>query len=139
VDIAREVGGKNHHFKYIQSPYNIVKTDAYSFSNQKAPDGKYYTLMQAVQGFGLKMMASSALLQANIFQKKFDARVGELLGTSELNDVASALQFSRMGNVVSSLFGAVNPQHVEDNLMLAYIPNAKKENLTQLFGERDAV
>ncbi len=139
VEIAVEVGGKEHHFKYIQSPYNIAKSDAYNFSNQKAPDGKYYTLMQMVQGYGLKMMASSSLLQANIFQRKFDARVGELLGTSELNDVASALQFARMGNVVSALFGAVNPRHVEDNLMLAYIPNTPQQNLTQLFGGKNVV
>jgi hypothetical protein len=44
-----------------------------------------------------------------------------------------------MGSVVSSLFGAVDPQHVEDNLMLAYIPNAKPENIAKLFGAKDAV
>jgi aryl-alcohol dehydrogenase-like predicted oxidoreductase len=139
VEIAQEVGGKNHHFKYIQSPYNLGKPEAYNFSNQMGPDGKYYTLMQAVQGYGLKMMASSSLLQANVFKRKFDSKVGELLGTKELNDVASALQFARMGNVVSALFGAVDPKHVADNLTLAYIPNTSKENMGQLFGEKHVV
>lgn len=139
VDIAVEVGGTEHHFKYIQSPYNIAKSDAYSFSNQKGPDGNYYTLMQALHGYGLKMMASSSLLQTNIFKAKFDDKVGKLLGTSELNDVASALQFARTGNVVSALFGAVDPKHVEDNLLLAYVPNATKKNMSQLFGEKHAV
>ncbi len=139
VAIAEEVGGKGHHFAYIQSPYNLVKTEARTYSNQKGPDGRYYTLMQAAHGYGLKMMGSSSLLQGNIFKSKFDDRVGELLGTSELNDLASALQFARMGHVVSALFGAVDPQHVEDNLTLAYIPNTKAENLTQLFGAKNAV
>lgn len=139
VEIAQEVGGKDHHFKYVQSPYNIAKADAYNFSNQQGPDGRYYTLMQAVNGYGLKMMASSSLLQANVFKSKFDSKVGDLLGTSELNDVASALQFARMGNVVSALFGAVDPKHVEDNLLLAYIPNATKENMVQLFREKHAI
>jgi len=139
VEIAQEVGGKNHHFKYIQAPYNLGKPEAYNFSNQKGPDGKYYTLMQAIQGYGLKMMASSSLLQGNVFKRKFDSKVGDLLGTKELNDLASALQFARMGNVVSALFGAVDPQHVEDNLTLAYIPNTSKENMSRFFGEKHAI
>lgn len=139
VAIAVEAGGKEHHFKYIQSPYNIAKTQAYSYSNQQGPDGRYYTLMQAAHGYGLKMMGSSSLLQANIFQSKFDPKVGELLGTSELNDLSSALQFARMGTVVSSLFGAVDPQHVEDNLVLAYVPNAKPENVARLFKDGHAL
>jgi len=139
VEIAQEVGGEKHHFKYIQSPYNIAKADAYTFSNQEGPDGRYYTLMQAVHGYGLKMMASSSLLQTNLFKAKFDSKIGNLLGTNELNDVASALQFARTGNVVSALFGAVDPKHVEDNLLLAYIPNPKKENISKLFGDKYVV
>jgi len=139
VAIAEEVGGKNHHFKYVQSPYNLGKPEAYNCSNQRGPDGKYYTLMQAVSGYGLKLMVSSSLLQANVFKRKFDAQVGELLGTSALNDVASALQFARTGQVVSALFGAVNPRHVEDNLLLAYIANPPRENMDRLFGMKHVV
>jgi len=134
VAIAEEVGGKGHHFKYIQSPYNLGKAQAYSFSNQKGPDGRYYTLMQAVQGYGLRMMASSSLLQMNLFKGMFEPSVGELLGTADLSDIMSALQFARTGNVVSALFGAVDPLHVEDNLLLAYLPGAKPENVAKLFG-----
>jgi len=139
VSIAEEVGGKDHHFKYIQSPYNIAKSQAYSYSNQKGPDGRYYTLMQAVHGYGLKMMASSSLLQMNLFKGRFDTNVGELLGTSSLNDVSSALQFARTGNIISALFGAVDPKHVEDNLLLAYVPATKPENIEQIFGKKYAV
>jgi len=139
MEIAQEVGGKNHHFKYIQAPYNLGKPEAYNYTNQKGPDGKYYTLMQVAYGYGLKMMASSSLLQGNVFKRKFDSKVGELLGTKELNDVASALQFARMGQVVSALFGAVNPKHVEDNLMLAYIPNTSLENMEKFFGAKNAL
>ncbi|MBU0721061.1 aldo/keto reductase [bacterium] len=139
MDIAVEAGGEKHHFKYIQAPYNLVKTEAQSFSNQKGPDGRYYTLMQAVHGYGLKMMGSSSLLQANLFKRKFDESIGELLGTKDLNDIASALQFARSSSVMSSLFGAVDPRHVEDNLFLAYLPNAKKENVAKLFGNQHAL
>lgn len=139
VAIAEEAGGKGHHFKYIQSPYNLGKAQAYSFSNQKGADGRYYTLMQAIQGYGLKMMASSSLLQMNLFKGVFGPSVGEMLGTAELNDIMSALQFARTGTVMSALFGAVDPRHVEENLMLAYLPGAEPENVAKLFGAKDAL
>jgi len=132
VKIAQKVGGKNHHFKYVQSPFNLGKPEAYNFNNQKGPDGKYYTLMQAVQGYGLQLMASSSLLQLNLFKAKFSDKIGNALGTSDFNDVISALQFARSGGAVSALFGAVDPVHVEENLTLAYLPSATKESINSL-------
>lgn len=139
VSIAQKVGGKEHHFKYLQSPFNLVKSEAYGFTNQKGPDGRYYTLMQAASGFGLQLMASSSLLQLNLFKGKFAPRIGEALGTSEFNDVLSALQFARSGNIVSALFGAVDPLHVRDNLTLAYLPRAGNEKIRTLLGSDNAL
>ena len=139
VAIAEKVGGKEHHFKYVQSPFNLGKPEAYNFNNQKGPDGRYYTLMQAIGGYGLQFMASSSLLQLNLFKGKFAPAVGELLGTSDFNDVSSALQFARSGGAISALFGAVDPQHVEENLTLAFLPSASKESMNNLTGQRNAI
>ncbi len=132
VSIAEEVGGKGHHFKYIESPYNLAKPHAYTYANQKGPDDRYYTLLQAVNGFGMNFLAASSLLQMNLFKGKFDDRISDLLGTGELTDVASALQFARSGGVLSALFGAVDPNHVEDNLLLAYVPQVPAQNFNAL-------
>lgn len=137
MKIAQEVGGREHHFKYIQSPFNLGKPEAYNFTNQKGPDGRYYTLMQAVNGYGLQFMASSSLLQLNLFKAKFSPKIGESLGTSDFNDVASALQFARSGGAISALFGAVDPMHVEENLTLAYLPEASKESMNTLTGSKN--
>lgn len=139
MQIAQEVGGASHHFKYIQSPFNLVKTHAYNYANQKGPDGKYYTLMQAAEGYGLNLVASSSLLQMNLFKGKFDQTLREKLGTTQLSDIGTALQFARSGNVLSALFGAVDTQHVEDNLLMAYVPSAKQENVSTLFRGQDAL
>lgn len=134
VEIAQEVGGPSHHFKYIESPFNLAKPHAYNYSNQKGPDGKYYTLMQAAQGYGLNLLASSSLLQMNLFKGPFDEKVTQALGTSDLTDIITALQFARSGNILSALFGAVNPTHVEENLMLAYVASSKQDDVKRLFG-----
>lgn len=139
VTIAQKVGGKDHHFKYLQSPYNLAKSEAYHFQNQKGPDGRYYTLMQAARGFGLQLIGSSSLLQLNLFKGKFAPSIAETLGTSEFNDLLSALQFARSSGVLSALFGAVDPLHVRDNLTLAYLPRTDLVKIKSLFGEKDAL
>lgn len=139
MKIAQEIGGASHHFKYIQSPFNLGKPHAYNYSNQKGIDGKYYTLMQAAQGYGLNLLASSSLLQMNLFKGVFDERVTQTLGTSELTDIVTALQFARSGTVLSALFGAVDPRHVKENLMLAYLPSSKHEAIQSLFGNQHAL
>lgn len=139
VALAREAGGEGHHFKYVQSPFNMVKHHAYSYANQKGPDGRYYTLMQAAQGLGLNLVASSSLLQMHLFKGKFSQEVRETLGVESLTDVAAALQFARSGAVLSALFGSIEPTHVKDNLLLAYAPAPTSEALKRLFGVKDAV
>jgi aryl-alcohol dehydrogenase-like predicted oxidoreductase len=139
VAIAQEVGGKEHHFKYVQSPFNLGKPHAYNFSNQKGPDGRYYTLMQACHGYGLNLIASSSLLQMNLFKKDFDSNVREKLGTKDLTDIAAALQFARSGTVMSALFGAVDPLHVRDNHLLSYVPAPSSESIEMLFRVNDAL
>lgn len=134
VHIARKVGGENHHFKYIQLPYNLAKTHAYSYPNQKGPDGRYYTVMQAAAGFGLGVVTSSSLLQMNLFKKPFVQSTVELLGVTEMTDIHHALQFSRSGGAVSALFGSHDPEHVKTNLLLGHFPKAKKENYQKIFG-----
>jgi len=133
VNIAQEVGGVSHHFKYVESPFNLAKPHAYNYSNQRGPDGKYYTLMQATKGYGLNLLASSSLLQMNLFKGNFDPKIAKTLSTSELTDIITALQFARSGNVLSALFGAVDPQHVEENLLLAYVLASKHEEIKSLF------
>ncbi|MEJ2500908.1 MAG: aldo/keto reductase [Campylobacterales bacterium] len=132
VTIAEEVGGPGHHFRYVESPFNLAKPHAYSYANQKGPDGRYYTLLQAVHGYGLQFFAASSLLQMNLFKGKFDEQLSEMLGTGELNDIISALQFARSGGVLSALFGAADPQHVQENALLAYLPQVPQETLKKL-------
>ncbi len=139
VAIAEEVGGPEHHFKYVESPYNLAKPHAYSYANQQGPDGRYYTLLQAVNGYGLQFFAASSLLQMNLFKGKFDSRLREMLGAGELTDIVAALQFARSGGVLSALFGSVDPLHVEDNLLLAYLPTVSLETLKAVVKGEHAV
>ena len=133
-NVAQKVGGENHHLKYIQVPFNIAKTHAYSVANQKMSDGNYYTPLQVAHKLGLGVISSSSLLQMHIFQKPFRPEVGYLLDSKmELNsDVQLALQFVRSTRgIISSLFSSKESDHVIDNIKISSIPalNSAKYNL----------
>lgn len=133
-DVARKVGGENHHFKYVQLPFNIAKTNAYTIANQKMNDGNYYTPLQVAHKLGLGVIGSSSLLQMHLFQKPFRPEVGYLLdsGMELENDVQLALQFTRSTRgLVSSLFSSSQAEHVIQNSKIASINalNSAKYNL----------
>ena len=139
VDIAYLVGGKEHGFKYLQSPFNLAKPHAYGYSNQRCPDGLYYPLMHACAKFGLTYIGSSPLLQKNLFKRPFASAIAEALNTTELNDIASALQFARSAGSISAVFGAADPAHVIDNAVLGYLPDAPIEAINALMKGSHAV
>lgn len=139
VQIAEEAGGENHGFKYLQSPFNLAKPHAYGYTNQQCEDGKFYPLMHACMKYGITYIGSSPLLQKNLFKRPFAPKIGELMNTSELSDVASALQFARSAGAISAIFGAVDPSHVIDNTILAYIPAASSDAMNTLMGDSYAL
>lgn len=139
MEIARRVGGDDHGFKYLQSPFNMAKPHAYGYANQQCEDGMYYPLMHACAQFDLSLLGTSPLLQKNLFKRPFAAKIGELMQTGELSDVASALQFARSAGAITAIFGAVEPSHVIDNTILAYVPNASAEAMNTLIRDSHAV
>ena len=139
IEIAQRVGGSEHGFKYLQSPFNLAKPHAYGYANQRCEDGMYYPLMHACIRFGVTMIGSSPLLQKNLFKRPFASKISDAMGTAELSDVASALQFARSAGSISAVFGAVDAAHVSDNALLAYLPTAPVEALNRLMGDSYAV
>jgi aryl-alcohol dehydrogenase-like predicted oxidoreductase len=131
VDIAKSITEK-HHFKYIQTPFNLAKPHMLNYVNQVFEDGKYYTLFQAAKSYGIYIINSSSLLQMNLFKSNFNKKIKKLTNTLELSDIITALQFARSNGSLTTLFGSVSPKHIKDNLMLSYIPLVKKEDMLNL-------
>ena len=138
VEIARRVGGENHGFKYLQSPFNLAKHHAYSYNNQRCDDGLYYPLMHACAQYDISFLGSSPLLQKNLFKRPFASKIATLMQTQTLSDVASALQFARSAGAICSLFGAVTPSHVVDNAILGYLPCATPKAIHTLINDTHA-
>src|SRR5215831_1759548 len=52
VEMARELAGDDHHFRFIQLPINLAMPEALFFQNQKFGD-EYVSAVEAAQSFGV--------------------------------------------------------------------------------------
>ncbi len=131
VSIARQIGGENHGFKFIQLPYNLAMPEAYLLRNQ-AVSGKVYTPFDAAHELGVSAMCSASILQGKLAHSvPFHIRTA--LG-SPTTDAMASIQFVRSTpQVTTALVGMSSAAHVEENLNLASAPSVSKEDFEKLF------
>lgn len=120
--LAEEVGGKEHHFKAIQLPYNQALVECVSLQNQDYQKEKVCAL-QAAAICGLKVFSSASLLQGQL------AHLGGHNGHHEryfpgcVTAAQQALQFARSTpGILSILVGMKQRQHFFENIALMQLP-----------------
>jgi len=135
VKCAKKVGGDNHRFKYIQLPFNMGKTGAYTTLTQKV-DNVECSIINAAYKLGIGVISSSSLLQMNLFKKSFTAETGVVLDDTMTlkSDIQLALQFVRSTpGIVSSLFGSKVPVHIKENVEISKVKSVKREKYDLLY------
>ena len=133
VQIAKDVAGDDHHFRFVQLPFNLAMPEALTRPNQ-AVDGRPVPMVQAARAAGVALLTSAALLQGQL-TKNLPAFVNGALG---LKDNASlALQFARsVPGLTTALVGMSQVRHVRANLELIGVEPASREQFMKLFEQR---
>jgi len=132
-EIAREVGGSNHHFRFVQLPVNLAMPEALIRPNQVV-QGKTLAMVQAARALGITLVSSAALLQGQLTQN-LPAYIGEALGLKQ--NFEQALQFARsVPGVTTALVGMSRVEHVRANLALVGIEPAPRDQFLKLFEPR---
>jgi aryl-alcohol dehydrogenase-like predicted oxidoreductase len=133
VQIAKEVAGDDHHFRFVQLPFNLAMPEALTRPNQ-AVDGRSVPMVQAARAAGVALVTSAALLQGQL-TKNLPAFINGALG---LKDNASlALQFARsVPGLTTALVGMSQVRHVKANLELIGVQPASREQFMKLFEQR---
>ncbi len=131
--LAEEVGGKDHHFRAIQLPYNLAMPEALSARTQRA-DGKSVPVLQVARAHGLLVFASASLLQ----QKLADDLPKEIYpwfpGLEK--DAQRAIQFVRSTpGVACALVGMSRRDHLTENLDTAHTPPLNLEQFRAIFNQ----
>jgi aryl-alcohol dehydrogenase-like predicted oxidoreductase len=133
AEIASQVAGEGHHFRFVQLPLNLAMPEALTRANQKVA-GKTMAMVQAVRPLGITLVASAALLQGQL-TKNLPGYMRDVLGFE--SDSALALQFVRsVPGLTTALVGMSQVKHVQANLELVGAEPAPRDQFLKLFQTR---
>jgi len=133
IEIAREVGGESHGFRFIQLPFNLAMPEALTLSNQTVA-GQQLSTLDAAAGLGVTVMSSASIFQGRVAQG-LPQDLRETLGSLP-TDAQSAIQFVRSApGITTALVGMSSLEHVADNLQLTRVAPLALEEYMQLFSE----
>jgi aryl-alcohol dehydrogenase-like predicted oxidoreductase len=133
AEIARDVAGDDHHFRFVQLPFNIAMPEALTRPNQMI-DGKLVPMVQAARALNIALVTSAALLQGQL-TKNLPPFVGAALGLRENSSLA--LQFARsVPGLTTALVGMSTMPHVKSNAELVAVEPASREQFLKLFEAR---
>jgi len=126
VDVARNVGGGDHGFRFIQLPLNLGMMEAFT-RNQRVMDDQL-SVLEAAERLRVGIFTSAPLDHGRLlsadFQKEGYTRSGFLL------------QFPRSAHpsVIAPLVGHKEPEHVTENLKIGSIPPLSSSEFSRTYG-----
>jgi aryl-alcohol dehydrogenase-like predicted oxidoreductase len=133
VAIAEEAGGQNHHFRFIQLPFNLAMAEAYGLANQTLQQ-KNVSLLTAAMDLGVRVIGSATLYQGRLTHG-LPPGIQEALGMK--TEAETAIQFARSAPGLSTaLIGMGHQRHVAVNLQPALLPPTPLKEWTELFRDQ---
>lgn len=130
LQAAHAAGGDNHHFRFVQLPFNLGMPEAFALATQRSGKEMVSALQFAGEN-GLAVIGSASLHQGQLTRNLPDWLV-EKIGLA--TDAERALQFARSApSVVTALVGMGKPAHVFENLKVARAKPMTKEEFQALF------
>jgi aryl-alcohol dehydrogenase-like predicted oxidoreductase len=134
TNIAHEIAGEEHHFRFVQFPYNLGMLEALNVRNQhiehRGNDGKVQRtqmpLLAAAYQMGIATITSAGLQQTQVLGR-VPAKIRRALGDFT-SDAQYALQFNRSTpGVTATLVGMGKPQHALENMAVANLEPLNQE------------
>ena len=130
AQIAQEIAGGMHHFRFVQLPFNLGMTEALTLGNQTLR-GRERTIMEAASDLDITLIACASLLQGQV-TRNLPAFVAEALGLDD--DAERALQFVRSSpGITTALVGMSRLEHVKANARLLSVAPATVDQFSKLF------
>jgi aryl-alcohol dehydrogenase-like predicted oxidoreductase len=130
VEVAREVAGEAHHFRFIQLPFNLMMPEALLLPNQPL-GGRQIPLLAAAMELGITVVGSASLLQGRL-SSGLPPILHEVIGLD--SDAHRAAQFARSApGLTTALLGMSRASHVREILELFAAEPLPEEEFWGLF------
>ena len=131
AEIAREIAGERHHFRFVQLPFNLAMPEALTLVNHTYA-GEQVSLLEAARALGITVVASASIFQGRVARNLPDS-IREPLG-SLATDAQTAIQFVRSTpGIATALVGMGQRSHAEENLQLARVEPAAADDYQRVF------
>ncbi|MDP9337554.1 MAG: aldo/keto reductase [Acidobacteriota bacterium] len=135
VQVAQEIAGGRHRFRFVQLPFNLGMTEALTLGNQMVT-GRKRTVMEAADELDITLIASASLLQGQV-ASNLPGFVAEAFGLKD--DAARALQFVRSApGITTALVGMSRVEHARANARLVGEPTATVDQFSKLFARGES-
>ena len=119
VELARQVGGADNGFRFIQLPFNLAMPEAIAVAHDAAQ-------------LGMTVIASASILQARL-ARGLPEQIRSTLGSLR-TDAQTAIQFVRSTpGITTALVGMSSVEHVDENLELVQVEPVDQQSFAQLF------
>lgn len=130
--VAREAGGEEHHFRFVQLPYNLQMPEASVLMNQPVEKPPYVSLLGAAARLKIHVVASAALGSGRLAGLGGEALeyLRPFLSPARTG-AECALQFARASSAVA-LAGMSRPEHAAANLRVAAWPAPASVQISRL-------
>lgn len=126
VNLAKQVGGENHGFRFIQLPYNMNYDQALLAKNQTLAN-EHVSILESAVRLGIGVFTSVPFMQGRLLAP------GVMPEFNELKPSLRALQFIRSTpGVLAPLVGQKSKAHVLENLEIMKIPSMTDEEFLAL-------
>jgi predicted aldo/keto reductase-like oxidoreductase len=130
VQIAKDIAGEKHRFRFVQLPFNLGMPEALTLGNQSL-DGRERTVMEAAGELGITLVASASLLQGQV-ARNLPSFVAAAFGLED--DAQRALQFARSSpGITTALVGMSHVEHAIANARLVGVTPATVDQFSKLF------
>lgn len=112
IDTACEIAGGNHHFRFVQLPFNLGMQEAGIASSKEV------SVLASAIDLGITVVASSSLLQGRL-ARDLPMHLARML--PELRtDAQRSIQFTRSSpGIASALVGMRSMAHLIENLAVS--------------------
>ena len=129
VNLAKEVGGEGHGFRFIQLPFNMMMNEALMLNNQGI-NGEMLSIIEAASKLGIGVFTSVPLMQRRLLNDKVVPKFGNIDSVA-----VRCLQFIRSAGVTAPLVGHKRMEHVQENIQVAKIPPINEQEFKEMIAK----
>ena len=128
TNIAKEVGGEQNGFRFVQLPFNMMMSEALTERNQEV-DSETVSFLEAAKKLDIGVFTSIPLLQGQLLHKNKIPKFADIDSPA-----LRCLQFVRSSGVIP-LVGQKHRENVQENIQIAKIPPLSENEFHDLLAK----